>query len=577
MSGKFMKIKRIVIPTLTMVIIASQLMGCSAATQDELLTMLNNGDAIEIEVAAPINQEQGETKQIEWIKLDQLDNYEDFRKEFDDILKISAYGQDSKMGVAYVDLEGNQEGNNTLYNAFMNRKFISTYWDNETTQEKVQDSVLSLYTDVDEDSKAVKYAALNAYWNLLPDAEPNYFNGDSTLSRGEAMALVMRAETQVTEDGKPESFVDFTSAVGTAQDDYTDFAGYLMEDSYLTVDSQSLDDLTYKGTITRGEYVYLLMNHYFSDTLKNVDTSKVKFTDTKNAGNIAATQKYIENATEKPRWQSYELTYAIRNVDSGCPERMYKALACAAEVGVLENNGETRWDEGLTKTEAIELLVNTFEAYTRINGYKVDAMQGAGTGESLIDDSAEVLNKGGSMTSENVPDGDELTEMNKQAAEEAEAVDETLEASSSSVITIVEELDQMMYAQKNCNARNGDGTNYDKVASIEKSAYLHVTGRTSNDWYRVEWEGVEDGEIYISGSLLGLTKPTSDSGNNNNSGNGNSGSTNNGGSGSNNNGGNSGGGQYSQEEVNNIMDSIFGEGTGNSGGPGNGSGALIIP
>lgn len=37
MSGRFMTIKRIVIPTITMVIIASQLMGCAAVTQSELL------------------------------------------------------------------------------------------------------------------------------------------------------------------------------------------------------------------------------------------------------------------------------------------------------------------------------------------------------------------------------------------------------------------------------------------------------------------------------------------------------------------------------------------------------------
>ena len=49
MSGRFMTIKRIVIPTITMVIIASQLMGCAAVSQSELLQMINQGDAIEIE------------------------------------------------------------------------------------------------------------------------------------------------------------------------------------------------------------------------------------------------------------------------------------------------------------------------------------------------------------------------------------------------------------------------------------------------------------------------------------------------------------------------------------------------
>lgn len=35
MSGKFMRVKRFIIPTLTAVIIASQLMGCAAMTQSE--------------------------------------------------------------------------------------------------------------------------------------------------------------------------------------------------------------------------------------------------------------------------------------------------------------------------------------------------------------------------------------------------------------------------------------------------------------------------------------------------------------------------------------------------------------
>ena len=46
MSGKFMRVKRFIIPTLTAVIIASQLMGCAAMTQSELLQAINNGDQI---------------------------------------------------------------------------------------------------------------------------------------------------------------------------------------------------------------------------------------------------------------------------------------------------------------------------------------------------------------------------------------------------------------------------------------------------------------------------------------------------------------------------------------------------
>ena len=86
-----------------------------------------------------------------------------------------------------------------------------------------------------------------------------------------------------------------------------------------------------------------------------------------------------------------------------------------------------------------------------------------------------------------------------------ETEENTENTSESTGIEIVEELDLQMYVQTSANARSGDSTNYDKVASIEKGAQLHVTGRTSNDWYRVEWG---DGVVYIAGSLLGDKAPS---------------------------------------------------------------------
>ncbi len=95
------------------------------------------------------------------------------------------------------------------------------------------------------------------------------------------------------------------------------------------------------------------------------------------------------------------------------------------------------------------------------------------------------------------------SEVDTSEAEESSGEESPEESTS---IEIVEELDLQMYAQQNCNSRSGDGTNYDKVASIEKGAQLHVTGRTSNDWYRVEWG---EGVVYIAGSLLGDKAPSS--------------------------------------------------------------------
>lgn len=98
------------------------------------------------------------------------------------------------------------------------------------------------------------------------------------------------------------------------------------------------------------------------------------------------------------------------------------------------------------------------------------------------------------------------SEDNIESEVDTQETEENKENTSESTgIEIVEELDLQMYVQTSANARSGDGTNYDKVASIEKGAQLHVTGRTSNDWYRVEWG---DGVVYIAGSLLGDKAPS---------------------------------------------------------------------
>lgn len=567
MSGRFMRVKRMIIPTLTLVIIASQLMGCAATNQSELLEMLNQGQQIEIEIATPISEEQGEEKTLDWVQLDQLNTYEDFRKQLDDIMQVTSFGNGSKNGICYINLDGQQEGNNTLFNAMMNRKFIANFYEDDSSILRVQQLIDSVYADTDESNHIV--AAINAYWNLLPDAEPNYFNGGNTLSRLEAMSLIARATTPVTEEIGNQSF---TEAVG--QTDFTDLASLVEDDSYLTTADKSLNRTTANGTITRGEYIYMLISNVFgADRMTSADIKKATFNDCKNAGDIAANEKVEDTSADY--YASYELKFTLNNPDNGCSERMYRALVSAQELGII--GSDTRWDEGLTKEEAIQLYLDTLQAYTKQNGYPVDQTAGTGdTSGTVVEQQKpveETVPTGGSMTGADIDENDEYNQKINEAEEEREKVDEELGQSDG--IEIVEELDKTMYAQQNCNSRSGDGTNYDKVASIEKGAQLHVTGRTANDWYRVEWG---DGVVYIAGSLLGdkALAPQSSGG---------SGSGGNGGGGSSQQP--SGGGESSQPSggggsTGNVpsqsdIDAIFG---GNSGGATydpNGAGSLKMP
>lgn len=379
MSGRFMTIKRIVIPTITMVIIASQLMGCAAVSQSELLQMINQGDAIEIEVATPINQEQGTESALDWQELASLSTNPDLRDSWDDILMITPTDT-GKNGVLYVNAEGNNEPNNTLRVALHNSEFLK-YLDSEADSLQLSNAVQGNYADLEEnDTARALYMGINGYFNLLPDANPNYANPDSTLQRNEFMAMVFRAETPVQDLTADNAFAD---AVG--QSDYNIYAQGLAENSYLDTASKSLNNLTANGTITRAEALYLLVSRYFSDDMASVDVKTATFNDAKDGGDIASKQKFIEDGTQKDYWKSYELTYAIQNPDDGLPTDLYKALIVAKSKGLVTDT--TRWDEALTKSEAIEFLVKTLRQEKGITQF--NAKQAKIEGHEVKEETAE--------------------------------------------------------------------------------------------------------------------------------------------------------------------------------------------
>ena len=103
------------------------------------------------------------------------------------------------------------------------------------------------------------------------------------------------------------------------------------------------------------------------------------------------------------------------------------------------------------------------------------------------------------------PTEEPVEESSESEIDTPETEENTENASESTGIEIVEELDLQMYVQTSANARSGDSTDYEVVTTFSASTELHVTGRTANDWYRVEWG---DGVVYIAGSLLGDKAPS---------------------------------------------------------------------
>lgn len=397
MSGKFMSVKRFIIPTITMVIIASQLMGCAAANQNELLQMIQNGgEAIEIEVAVPLSEEQGTESSIIWEQLALLATNDTLRDSWDDTLGITVTDT-GKNGILYVDAEGKNEPNNTLRVALHNREFAKLF-EEENSRLELSMGAQNQYADIeaDESDKAL-YMGVNGYFNLLPDATPNFSNPDSTLNRLEFMSMVMRAETPVSDITADSAFA---TAVGN--NDLNIYAQEVAENSYLDIESKSLNNLTANGTMTRAEAVYLLMSRYFADELANVDISKASLSDAKDGGDFIEKAQAMskEDITSKDYLKSYVLTYVITNPDEGVPTDLYKALVLAESKGIITS--ETRFDEGITKAEAVEMLVETLMQDKSISEF--NAKQGTVEGYVSETPAEQEVLTGDEISLEDIPD-----------------------------------------------------------------------------------------------------------------------------------------------------------------------------
>ena len=508
MSGKFMSVKRVIVPTITMLIIASQLMGCSSVSQSEMLQMINQGDAIEIEVAVPLNQEQGTEKTVEWTQLDQLTSQPELRSSMENIFKIVAFGDNSKNGVFYVNLDGEQDGNNTLYNVFANNKFREGYWNNVAVQRELAQASAENYADIDYEEgnyKRAMLAGINGYFNILNDSETGFVNMDSTITRLEAMSALFKAENPVTDTLSEDS--EFREAVDAGNtNEYTIFASNLSEQSYLDISSGSLDSHTANGTTTRGELVYMIVQEYFKTEYDNVDIKGECYADTVNGGNIAVAQKFIEGENKKEHWQSYELSYALQNPDKVCPERMYKALLVANEKEIIVDK-DSRWEEGATKEDLLEMLTNAYLALPS----QVSAERG--TGEAPVQSEAPTTELEETDDS-NVSDMYVEIETPEEAEyqdylESQEALEDKTEDDlvQSDIVT----LDKTMYAKGSVNTRSGPSTDYEKLGGLTTNQEVHVTGQSKETgWYEIEINGSKQyvSDKYLSDTKMQVTKPS---------------------------------------------------------------------
>lgn len=348
MSGKYMKLKRVILPTITMVIIASQLFGCSSASKQEAYDMLQETEQIELEYAVPEydTAEDSKVSLLPWLQLSSLETHSELRSAFEDLLGITTEDDGTKSGVVYTDENGDRNQNNTLFNALGNTNFTISYIRDAEQISKIEEIANNEYTDL-EDNQGVA-AVINAYFELLPDQTDGQFDGSATISRAQAMTLLMRATTPVNEAQAPEEDADFIKAVGETQ--YTNFAAPMNEYTYLNT-STGLNDKTFNTTMSRGEYIYMLTKCIYGDAYAQRMEEAGKEDETLSDDLSLATIKDGGDITFQE---------ALNNPDNGLPTEMYQTLARAVALGFISED-TLNWDEAITKSDAINLFIDAVE------------------------------------------------------------------------------------------------------------------------------------------------------------------------------------------------------------------------
>lgn len=292
------------------------------------------------------NTEESKVELLPWLQLSSLETHPELRTAFEELVGVTTEEDGTKSGIVYTDENGDRNQNNTLFNALGNTSFTINCIRDAEQIEKLEEIANNEYTDIEENQGVS--AVINAYFELLPDQEDGQFDGDATISRAQAMTLLMRATTPVNDAQAPDEDADFTKAVGETQ--YTNFAAPMDEYAYLNTEN-GLNDKTFNTTMSRGEYIYMLTKYIYGDTYaqrmeeaaKEDETlsDDLSLTNIKDGGDIS-------------------LQDAINNVENGLPTDMYNTLARAVALGFITEDN-LNWDEAITKSEAISLFIDAVD------------------------------------------------------------------------------------------------------------------------------------------------------------------------------------------------------------------------
>lgn len=372
MNEKFMSVKTVVIPTITAIVIASQLLGCAAVSQDGALNLAQQGESITITVPVPshVTQETGtEQSPIQWLPLAEVNTNPELQSAWDDILKITK-SQSGKNGVLYVDHEGNLVQDNTLFVAAHNKKFTDALSDEDTYDQLIAAVVEAFPSDqgIDIESSDTLYAGINTYFQLRPDnqASPATSNAHTVLKRGEFMAMLTRSTTPANTNLPDETYLvvynpsnnpgqeassafNLTNQDGSKTNDYNQYAEQSLSYTYLTSSDNSLTPVLYDAVITRGEVIHALVQKHFKSEFDALTDAELK---SQAIPDIKVSKQQASSATAKLT----ELKEAVSDSTKPVPQDIVKSLIIARKHNIITEEQAIEWSTASTVSEATQLI-----------------------------------------------------------------------------------------------------------------------------------------------------------------------------------------------------------------------------
>lgn len=483
------KTLRIVLPMLTAIMILG---GCGQVntTQQDILNMLNTSDTITIQLSVEKDENEGYKYSVDWIQLGDMTSSKELRAVMDEQFKITG-NTGNKNGMFYVNEKGENTQNNTLSVTLRNRAF-TTILNNADDLESINYTLAGNYSDIDiEDERAI-YAAISDYFELLNAGENGESNIEDSLSRAEAMSLVFRAVTPVSEI---EGNSAFDNAVG--QNDYNAFANKEDGNAFISTADGSLNETTYIQNMTKAEYIYLVMNEVFGNqAVQSVDTS-AKIDDLANAGDLRADEKL----GGKQQLSSAIIKEFVSN-PSKIDESLYKAIVLANEKGISDTDN---MDSAITKGEAVEILCKALMQNTSIEEFNYNMGSVNTDYEYAEPESVETIESTEAELTE-----EEIAYINSDDYNTAEEVTEPVNEQPEQTVADyeVEPITATMYATQSVNVRQEPTVDSSKVGSKSYAEAVEVTGKVTS--YKGEsclWYQTSDG-TFVSGNYLTETKPT---------------------------------------------------------------------